>query len=63
MEIEGIQALSVPDVLPQPAGILGLINWMFAAETIQGRKLFKCGNFMRKYSSHSKVELVDEGKI
>ena len=26
-----------------------LINWIFAAETIQGRKLFKGGNYLRKY--------------
>ena len=26
-----------------------MINWIFAAETIQGRKLFKGGNYMRKY--------------
>ena len=29
--------------------IFYLINWFFAAETIQGRKLFKGGNYMRKY--------------
>ena len=27
-----------------------LINWLFAAESIQGRKLFKGGNFKGKYS-------------
>ena len=30
-----------------------LINWIFAAETIQGRKLFKSGNYMRKYGNYS----------
>ena len=29
--------------------IFYLINWFFAAETIQGRKLIKDGNYMRKY--------------
>ena len=31
--------------------IFYLINWFFAAETIQGRKLFKGGNYMRKYGT------------
>ena len=29
--------------------IFNLINWFFAAETIQGRKLFKGGSYSRKY--------------
>ena len=28
-----------------------LINWIFAAETIEGRKLCKGGNYMRKYGT------------
>ena len=36
--------------------IFDLVNQIFAAETIQGRKLFKGGNYMRKYSSHRKVK-------
>ena len=39
------------------------VNELFAVETIQGRKLFKCGNYMSKYGSHYKLELVDEGEI
>ena len=31
--------------------IFYLINWIFGTETIQGRKLFKGGNYMRKYST------------
>ena len=30
-----------------------LIDWIFAAETIQGRKLFKGGNYMRKYGNRN----------
>ena len=33
-----------------------LISVHKCAETIQGRKLFKGGNYMRKYSSHRKVK-------
>ena len=29
--------------------IFYLIHWIFAAKTIQGRKLFKGGNYMRQY--------------
>ena len=29
--------------------ILYLLNWIFIAETIQGRKLFKSGNYKRKH--------------
>ena len=35
--------------LPQ-ISIFYLINCIFTVETIQGRKLFKCGNYSRKYS-------------
>ena len=38
---------------------LHLINWIFAAETIQGRKLFKGGNYMRKYGKHSFVAFLE----
>ena len=31
--------------------ILALINWIFVAEIIQGRKLFKVGNYSRKYGT------------
>ena len=35
---------------------------MFAAETIQGRKLFKGGNYMRKYSNNffATVRIIEQ---
>ena len=60
MKIARIQASFVTDVLPQ---LFFRVNELFAVETIQGRKLFKCGNYMSKYGSHYKLELVDEGEI
>ena len=32
-----------------------LMNWIFAAETIQGRKLFKSGNYLRKNGTWNKA--------
>ena len=31
--------------------IFYFVNWIFAVETIQGRKLFKGGSYMRKYDN------------
>ena len=37
-----------------------LMNWIFAAESIQGRKLFKGGHYMRKFGTQKKLQYFEK---
>ena len=62
MKIEGIQALSVL-VLPQSLGCFRVDKLNFCCRNYSREETIQVWINTRKYGSHSKVELVDEGKI